>query len=182
MPHLNELVNRTAIRRATLEDAALLAKLGAELFEATFRGTCSDADMAEQLQQYYNLQQVRSELATTDDYFHLMSLDDEVCGYSRLKAGTAPRELGQGKRAIELKRLYFDASVHGLGLASRLLQFNLELSRSMQYQRVYLSVWEFNHRAKAFYQKMGFSDTGIENPFPIGQTPQMDYWYVKDIE
>ncbi len=181
MNQLSVSQSRLSIRRATVADATMLSKFGAELFEATFRGTCPDSDMALQLQQYYNEDQVRSELENVNDFFHLMSLDDQVCGYSRLKESVPPQAVSAGLRAIELKRLYFSAHVHGLGLAAQLLRFNLNLAKQMGYQRVYLSVWEFNHRAKAFYQKMGFTDTGVENPFPIGDTPQMDFWYALNL-
>lgn len=67
-------------------------------------------------------------------------------------------------RAIELKRLYFAQHTHGNGLATKLMQFNLELARKMQYQRVYLSVWEHNERAKAFYRKLGFADRALFEP------------------
>lgn len=173
--------SRAAIRRAVVADAPMLSKFGAALFEATFRGTCPDSDMELQLKQYYNENQVRSELEDLNDYFHLMSLDDQIVGYSRLRESSPPEQVKAGKRSIELKRLYFSAEVHGLGLAAQLLRFNLELAAAMKYQRVYLSVWEFNHRAKAFYSKMGFVDTKVENPFPIGDTPQMDYWYAMDL-
>jgi ribosomal protein S18 acetylase RimI-like enzyme len=46
---------------------------------------------------------------------------------------------------------------------------------------MYLSVWEYNFRARGFYEKHGFANTGIENDFPLGSTPQTDYWFVKDL-
>lgn len=169
------------IRRATVEDAQMLSKFGAELFEATFRGTCPDEDMHQQLADYYNVNQVTAELSDPEDFFHLLSHDTTICGYSRLKKGNPPAEVIGSTQAIELKRLYFAQQAHGKGLAAKLMEFNLELARKMQYQRVYLSVWEHNERAKAFYRKLGFADTGVGNPFPIGETPQMDYWYTLDL-
>lgn len=169
------------IRRATVEDAQMLSKFGAELFEATFRGTCPDEDMNQQLADYYNVNQVTAELSDSADFFHLLSLNETICGYSRMKKGNPPAEVIGSTPAIELKRLYFARHAHGKGLAAKLMEFNLELARKMQFQRVYLSVWEHNERAKAFYRKLGFTDTGVGNPFPIGETPQMDYWYILDL-
>jgi hypothetical protein len=28
---------------------------------------------------------------------------------------------------------------------------------------------------------MGFVNTGLENDFPLGTTPQTDFWFVKDL-
>jgi diamine N-acetyltransferase len=175
------VIERVEIIRGQTRHAELLSQLAARLFEETFHGTCSDDDMAYQLQKTYNLDQVNRELADLNDYFFLIQVDGQVQGYSRLKEGNPPSDVMAGKRSIELKRLYLERQSHGRGLAAKLLQHNLELARSMNYARVYLSVWEHNERAKAFYRKMGFVDTGIDNPFPIGQTPQTDRWLVLDI-
>jgi RimJ/RimL family protein N-acetyltransferase len=46
---------------------------------------------------------------------------------------------------------------------------------------MYLSVWEYNFRARGFYEKHGFVNSGVQNDFPLGSTPQTDYWFVKDL-
>jgi ribosomal protein S18 acetylase RimI-like enzyme len=46
---------------------------------------------------------------------------------------------------------------------------------------MYLSVWEYNFRARGFYEKHGFVNSGIENDFPLGSTPQTDLWFVKQL-
>ena len=170
-----------SIRRATLADAEFLSSFGAKLFEETFRGTCSQQDMENQLSSYYSVAQISSELTDENDRFYLLSEREVVCGYSRLKPSTAPQQVMGDQPAIELKRLYFSSHAQGRGLAKRLLLFNFELARSLGFRRVFLSVWEHNQRAKSFYRKMGFEDTGIGNPFPIGNTPQMDYWFIRDL-
>jgi diamine N-acetyltransferase len=170
------------IIRATIEHAQLISEMGGRLFEETFRGTCSDADMAWQLEEYYNVDQVRSELADDGDLFYLILAKGIVEGYSRMKEGCPPPAVLTDKKSIELKRLYMERRAHGKGLAAKLMQFNLDLARTMNYERVYLSVWEHNERAKAFYSKVGFTETGIENPFPIGQTPQTDLWLALNLE
>ncbi len=47
---------------------------------------------------------------------------------------------------------------------------------------MFLGVWERNERAKAFYKKWGFADTGVRHNFPIGNTPQTDHWMIKLVE
>jgi hypothetical protein len=32
-----------------------------------------------------------------------------------------------------------------------------------------------------FYEKHGFVNSGVENDFPLGTTPQTDYWFVKNL-
>jgi diamine N-acetyltransferase len=169
------------IIRATVDDAQMLSKLGARLFAETFRGTCGDDDLEAMLAEFYHVDVVRAELADPQDFFHLLNSNGVTVGYSRLKAGNPLELVAPGYKAIELKRLYFEKAAHGRGLARQLMLYNLELAKKLGFQRVYLSVWEHNERAKAFYQKIGFSDTRVANPFPIGKTPQTDYWYVLEI-
>lgn len=175
-------MNQVEIFRASAEHATMLSQLGSRLFEETFQGTCSQEDMTFQLEQVYNVSRVTAELCDPSDFFFVIQLESKVQGYSRMREGNPPADVLAGRRGIELKRLYMERHAHGNGLAIRLMQHNLQLAKVMHYQRVYLSVWEHNHRALAFYRKLGFRDTKIANPFPIGDTPQTDYWFVLDLE
>lgn len=169
------------IKRAQLADVALISRIGAEWFEETFRGTCTDEDMSGFLAQNYNLSQMECELANPHDFFYVLFREEKAVGYSRLKASQPPEGMQLRGPAIELKRFYFAREAHGQGLAHQLLNFNLDLARLLQMTHVFVSVWEGNERANAFYRKHGFRETGIANPFPIGQTPQTDYWYLLDL-
>lgn len=170
------------IRRAALNDAGLIATLGRKTFDDTFRGTCTDEDLEEVLQLYFNLKQVQQELQDPNDVFLLLLDKDEPAGYSRMKLDDAPPHVFfEEKKSVELKRIYLDKEYHGKGLAQKLMQENIELARQNNFERIYLSVWEHNLRAQKFYVKTGFRNSGIENPFPLGETPQMDYWFYLDL-
>lgn len=60
-------------------------------------------------------------------------------------------------------------------------EYALDFALSNKYDTIFLSVWEHNERAKNFYKKFGFKNTGFSHPFPIGSTPQTDEWMIKDI-
>ena len=169
------------IIRAELQHASLLAELGATTFDETFRGTCTDKDLEGLLAEYYNEEQVRKELADTMDFFFLLFVGERVAGYSRINLGRKSLAAFSDKPSAELMRIYFLKSYHGTGLAAQLLNYCFDFLRTKGFEQVYLSVWEHNERAKAFYTKHGFINSGIQNPFPIGETPQMDYWYVKQL-
>ena len=78
-------------------------------------------------------------------------------------------------------RFYFLKEFHGKGDSDRLMNFAMDYARSQGFERMYLSVWEYNFRARGFYEKNGFKNTGIENDFPLGNTPQTDLWFVKNL-
>ncbi len=172
---------QTKIIRATSEHTKLLSNLGATTFDQTFRGTCTDKDLEGVLQEYYNEEQVAQELEDAQDYFFILFQDQMAVGYARIHLGREPEKHFANKRSVELMRIYFLQDFHGMGLANQLLQFCLDFLKNKGFEQVYLSVWEHNHRAMAFYKKHGFVDSRIKNPFPLGETPQMDYWFLKEL-
>lgn len=169
------------IKRATPTDVKLISQLGAQTFKQTFVGTCTDQDLTGVLQEYYNEEQVTKELNDPDDYFFVLFHEGDVAGYARINLGDQTVQHFTNKRSAELKRIYFLQAFQGKGLAKELLQYCFGFLQEQNYQQVYLSVWEHNERAQAFYRKHGFVNTKIENPFPLGQTPQMDYWFLKQL-
>ena len=172
---------QTKIIRATPKDAKLISQLGAKTFDQAFRGTCTDEDLEGVLTEYYNEEQVAKELSDPQDYFFILFQDDIATGYSRINLGREPEKCFANKKSVELMRIYFLEKFHGMGLANELLKYCFDFFRSNGFEQVYLSVWEHNHRAQSFYKKHGFVDTQIENPFPLGETPQMDHWFLKEL-
>jgi ribosomal protein S18 acetylase RimI-like enzyme len=169
------------ITRASNKDVELISQLGAQTFDQAFRGTCTDEDLEGVLQEYYNEEQVTKELNDADDYFFVLYQNKVATGYSRIHLGRNAEKHFTDKKSAELMRIYFLEEFHGKGLAVQLLNYCFDFLREKEYEQVYLSVWEHNHRAKSFYEKHGFKDTNIQNPFPLGETPQMDYWFLKQL-
>jgi hypothetical protein len=168
------------IRRGSLQDISLLQQLGKETFAHTFGNTCTKEDMRGVLETYFNTEQVRAELSDDSDHFFFHETQGIAQGYMRINAKHAcPIESIQDLRCIELVRLYVLADYHGKGVANALMDYAFDFARTNGYQVMYLSVWEYNFRARGFYEKYGFINSGIENDFPLGSTPQTDYWFVK---
>jgi len=168
------------IRRGSLQDISLLQQLGKETFAHTFGNTCTKEDMRGVLETYFNTEQVRAELSDDSDHFFFHETQGIAQGYMRINAKHAcPIESIQDLRCIELMRLYVLADYHGKGVANALMEYAFDFARTNGYQVMYLSVWEYNFRARGFYEKHGFINSGIENDFPLGSTPQTDYWFVK---
>ena len=87
----------------------------------------------------------------------------------------------QDRKCIELVRLYVLNEFHGTGVANALMNFAIDFARKNGFQWMYLSVWEYNFRARGFYEKHGFLNSGVENDFPLASTSQTDYWFVKEL-
>lgn len=170
------------IRRGDINDVALLQQIGRKTFDDTFGNTCTKEDMRGVLDLFFNSAQVALELQDESDNFFFFEQDGIAKGYLRINAKHAcPLESFQNRKNIELVRLYVLKEFHGAGVANELMNFALDFARKNGFDLMYLSVWEYNFRARGFYEKHGFVNTGLENDFPLGSTPQTDYWFVKDL-
>ncbi len=170
------------IRRSIIDDVELLSTLGSTTFYDTFNGTCTKSDMKLVLDSFFNKEQVSKELQDENDFFYLIFQQEKAIGYFRMKGNKIlPFDDLKKFKAIELKRFYFLKEAQGTGAAKVLMQYATDLAKQLGYNKMYLSVWEYNIRAQEFYKKMGFTNTGFENDFPLGKTPQTDYWFWNDL-
>jgi ribosomal protein S18 acetylase RimI-like enzyme len=169
------------IRRAVTGDAQLLSALCAVTFFDTFHGTCTEEDIQGFIEACFNLAQVYKELQDLNDFYFIGFIDGEAAGYLRLKEDDSDVIEIRKHRSIELKRIYVSKKYHSQKIGAKLMTFALDFAAEKNYELMWLGVWEHNERAKAFYKKFGFEDTGFKHPFPIGNTPQTDNWLIKFI-
>jgi diamine N-acetyltransferase len=167
------------IRRINVQDAPALAKMASQTFYETFTGTCTEKDMQEFLEAYFNIEQVTKELQNPDDWYFFAEQDGELAGYLRMMEDYSSFPFMKQWKALELKRIYVHKNFHGKGVAQALVAFAEKFTQEHQYEVLWLGVWEHNYRAKRFYEKSGFVDSGFTHSFPIGSTPQTDNWMWK---
>ena len=170
------------IYRGGIADVSKLQEIGAKTFDDTFGNTCTKEDMRGVLAKYFNEAQCKQELQDANDNFFFFEESGVVKGYMRINTKhSCPIESLKDKKSIELVRLYVLKEFHGTGVAQVLMDFALQFAKEAKNEIIYLSVWEYNFRARGFYEKNGFKNTGIENDFPLGSTPQTDYWFVREL-
>ncbi len=175
------MTGKIEILRATSDDAQLISELSAITFLDTFAGTCTDEDMRGFIEEYFNKSQVQSELQNKDDFYFIAFVDGRAAGYIRIKEEISDVEIINKHKAIELKRIYVLKEYLSKKVGAALMNFALDFAAQKNYELVWLGVWEHNERAKVFYKKFGFENSGVEHPFPIGNTPQTDVWLYKFI-
>ena len=165
------------IRRILLQDAPLLAQISMQTFYDTFTGTCTDEDMQLFLEQYYNLVQIQQELNNEADLFFFAEVNGAPVGYIRFMEDYSGWPLVRQWKSLELKRLYVVKEFHGKKIAQQLMDYFIDYATKNKYGCVWLGVWEHNIRAQKFYGKYGFVNSGHMHDFPIGNTPQTDWWF-----
>jgi len=149
-----------------------LAELGARTFRDAFEADNKPEDMALYLASNYGPDLQTAELHHPGIVTLLAEDESRLAGYSQLRDGPAPECVG-GPRPIELWRFYVARPWQGHGVARLLMAETIEVGVARDAGTVWLSVWERNLRAQAFYRKCGFEDRG-EKAFVLGNDRQTD--------
>ena len=160
------------IRRGTLQDAELLAELGARTFSETFAVDNTPENMGAYLATAFNPTQLAADLADPRCVFLIAEGEGTALGYAMLRSGAAPEQV-TGERPIELVRLYVSRDSLGSGVGAALMKACIDEAKRGGHQTLWLGVWEHNHRAQAFYRKWNFRQMGT-HLFHLGDDPQTD--------
>lgn len=174
-------VEDITIRFASETDAGLLA----DLAETTFRDAFEDhpKNAPEDLEAYiakaFSPAQIAAELADPDNIFLIAEIGGAAAGYAKLIRGRIEPGV-TARRPIELSRLYSHQKFLGKGVGQRLLDECFEIARREEFDVIWLGVWEYNPRARRFYEKNGFRYVG-SHIFLLGSDPQTDLLMQREI-
>jgi ribosomal protein S18 acetylase RimI-like enzyme len=167
------------LRTARLDDAAEIAAFAEQVFRDTFGPHNRAEDMDAHCRATFAIAQIERELSDPDRQTVLATVGDAIAGYLHLRAG-APPACVTGPDPYELKRLYVSRPWHGTGVADALMTRAVDLARQRGTRTFYLSVWQHNHRAIAFYARHGFAIIGTA-PFQLGADIQYDPIMARDL-
>jgi GNAT superfamily N-acetyltransferase len=160
------------IRRPEPADAAPLAELAARLFADTFAADNRPEDMAAHLADRFGVRQQSAEIADPGILTFVVEAAAGLIGYTQVRRAPPP-DCVTGEAPVELGRFYVDRSWHGRGLAQRLMAVVRDAALALGGRTLWLTVWERNPRAIAFYAKCGFRDVGCQ-AFRLGADLQTD--------
>jgi ribosomal protein S18 acetylase RimI-like enzyme len=162
-----------AIREGRIEDAEVLAGFARRMFEEAFGALNDPGQLANHLAQSFGREHQARELADASWTTLLAEHDGHLVAYAQLRAAAAPGCV-HGAEPVELVRFYVDGAWQGQGLAHALMDDALAAAATRGAQTVWLSVWQVNARAVAFYRRRGFRITGVRT-FHVGDDPQTDW-------
>jgi len=169
---MNPSTIEPSLRRGTPADAAALAAFAARTFAETFGPENRAADMEEHLRNAYGESLQRQELSDPAYVTLLMQAGGQLVAYAQLRRCDAPPCV-TGEAPLEVRRFYVDTPWHGRGLAQRLMRAVHDTALTLGGRTLWLSVWERNARAIAFYSKCGYVDVGMTD-FYVGSDRQTD--------
>ncbi len=160
------------LRFAVPDDAAALSALAARTFQDTYAAFNTPANMAAHLAATFSPEQQRAEIEASDTMIIVAQRDEALIAYAHVARAIVPPQVGDAQ-ALEIKRFYVDRAWHGCGVAQRLMTKTILSAAERGAATVWLTVWNQNPRAIAFYRKVGFRDVG-EYPFRLGNEIQTD--------
>lgn len=170
---------RPAIRRATTEDAELLADLGRQTFVDAFESDNDSGTIAEYVAGAFSPERLRAEIEDAESEFLIASRDGEAVGYAKTRTAPAPASVA-GRAPVEIERIYATSDTIGTGVGAALMTRCLELAKQRGSEVVWLGVWERNERAIRFYERWGFTVVG-EKTFGLGGETQRDVVMVREV-
>jgi diamine N-acetyltransferase len=162
------------IRRATPEDASVLAKLAARLFAQAFAAQNTPDDLASFLAATYSSAKQGAELADPAMTTWLAETPSrDLIGFAQVRRGSASESV-IAERPVEIARLYSDRAWHGGGVGAALMARCVDAAIQFGADVVWLGVFQQNPRAIAFYEKSGFRKVGAQT-FYVGADAQADW-------
>ncbi|MES2881910.1 MAG: GNAT family N-acetyltransferase [Bacteroidota bacterium] len=166
------------VRKATIEDAALIADISRQTFYETFAAQNSKADMDKFLNEQFTTAKLMTEPGQQENDFFLAYADDTLAGYVKLRSGRPPVFL-RTKNALEIARLYAKKEMIGKGIGKLLMQTSIDAAKENNKEIIWLGVWEKNQHAIDFYTAWGFEKFD-ETDFILGNDLQRD-WLMKKV-
>lgn len=160
------------IRRATPEDAAVLAALGAETFAEAFGHLYPAEDLADFLAAAHAPESYADRARDAACGLWIAESGGRALGYALAGPCGLPHA-DVTPTCGELWRLYVRREAQGEGLGERMLAVALDwLERPGR--RLWIGVWSENLGAQRLYARYGFSKVG-EYEFKVGQSRDREF-------
>ena len=165
------------IKKCNIKDLPKLLEISYETFNETFKNQNSPENIKAYLERAFNLKQLEKELSNISSQFFFVYLNNEVAGYLKININDAQSE-EISDESLEIERIYIKRKFQKHGLGMYLLNKAIEIAMEFNKKKIWLGVWEKNENAIAFYEKMGFVQTGSHS-FYMGNEEQVDFIMTK---
>lgn len=167
------------LKKCSHEDLKILQIISIETFNDTFKDQNSPENMKAYLESAFHSKQLEKELSTVSSQFFFVYFNHEVAGYLKVNTNEAQSE-EMGDESLEIERIYIKNKFQKHGLGKYLFNKAVEIALESNKKKIWLGVWEKNENAIAFYEKMGFVQTGAHS-FYMGDEEQIDFIMIKTL-
>jgi diamine N-acetyltransferase len=131
-------------------DNQILSDLCYEIYPQTYSNWWYDGGKW-YMETMYNPEKMLSELEDKNGEFYFIEINDKYHGYLKVN-----HSFKNAPDSFEIERIYLDQTFAGQGYGNILLNFGINLARSMNKKAVYLKVMASGSGLIKFYEKNGF--------------------------
>ncbi|HVE53812.1 MAG TPA: GNAT family N-acetyltransferase [Ramlibacter sp.] len=140
-------------------DAVTVAALAVQVFLDTYATEGVRPDLAREAFRGYSESAFLQRLSAPGRSFVLAETDAALVGFVELDCSASPGPV-QGLAGAELVCLYVQPQAQRAGVGSALLREAEAMAQRAGASSLWLSAWEGNARALAFYARAGYDDVG----------------------
>lgn len=145
------------IRRATVEDATLVATLNLAVHEVHVAARPDRFKPLAVTDEFVAL--TRERLEDENTHIFIGEVDGVAAAYALVMHYLRPEDaFSYAVNLVYIDAMSVNPEHRSKGYGEQLMNHIVEFARSVGAQRVILSVWDFNQRAIAFYERCGFKD------------------------
>ena len=175
-------MDEVIVRRAFADEAEMLASLTRQTFWEAYGGESKleDRHIKAYMDLAFSVGILRDELGRENTIYLVAETDGEPVGYAKLLVGSRRIEISSDK-PIEISRIYLTKEYWGKNIGSLILGKCHGEAKSRKCDSLWLSVWEHNRKAIAFYEKHGFKVIG-SHIFDLAGSEQTDLLMEKELK
>ena len=148
-----------SIVRATENDSEIISRIGKVSVVESHQGSNPEEVLNQYVDQYYNEQEIKKQLADPRNNYYLIRYNDQTAGFSNLVLNSRHLNIVR-ENSAKLDRIYLLKEFQGLKLGLELLKFNIDLSKKNNQSGIWLYSWIGNTKAVDFYTRAGFKIIG----------------------
>ncbi|MCF6514718.1 GNAT family N-acetyltransferase [Lactobacillus sp. S2-2] len=167
------------IKEVSINDSQDLQKVSQKAFYDTFSDSSSKSNMETFLNTNYSIQNLTNELNEPNSKFYFVYYQEQIAGYIKINLNDAQTE-DYGNDYLEIERIYLLKEFQGSCLGSKLMDYAIQLAKSLNKKHIWLGVWEHNTKALKFYHKFNFIEKSAHN-YSVGTDVFKDLILIKEI-
>lgn len=162
-------MNSLIIRKATLDDAEIIALLARVTFRESFGYLFNDQqDLKDYFEITFSVKKIRNGLQKDNNVFLLAFLDELPVGYAKLKRQSHSEFIDETDKTSQLQKIYILNDFLGQGIGQKMQEAMFDEVRALNSTHLWLSVYVGNPKAISFYERYGFTFVGVHD-FSIGK-------------
>ncbi len=155
MPEAQQIV----IRRATVQDCLCLAALGMQVFLDTYATEGIRNAIAQEALDSFSQDNMSKIITQSHSFIVVAEVNDHLVGFAQVTM-SSDHDLISYENSAELQRLYVQEKFTGRGVGYKLLQEAEKRAHFGGASLLWATVWIGNHRALAFYPRLGYEHLG----------------------